>query len=86
VPLTPRRFPPPWSIEEGSACFIVRDHDKQALAYVYYEKRVRPALKREAAHAGRGIPDRGEHRQAAKRATADIEGHSAAANSASPDD
>jgi len=28
---------PPWSIEEGAACFIVRDHDKQALAYVYYE-------------------------------------------------
>src|ERR1700722_16326451 len=27
-----RRFPP-WSIEEGTACFIVRDHDKQALAY-----------------------------------------------------
>jgi hypothetical protein len=34
---TPRRFPPPWSIEESSACFIVRDGDKQALAYVYYE-------------------------------------------------
>ena len=33
----PRRFPPPWSIEESSACFIVRDHDKQALAYVYFE-------------------------------------------------
>jgi hypothetical protein len=33
----PRRFPPPWSIEESSACFIVRDGDKQALAYVYYE-------------------------------------------------
>jgi hypothetical protein len=32
-----RRFPPPWSIEEGAACFTVRDHDKQALAYVYYE-------------------------------------------------
>jgi hypothetical protein len=32
-----RRFPPPWSIEEGAACFIVRDRDKQALAYVYYE-------------------------------------------------
>jgi hypothetical protein len=28
------RFPPPWSIEESAACFIVRDHDKQALAYV----------------------------------------------------
>jgi hypothetical protein len=33
-----RRFPPPWSIEESSACFIVRDNDKQALAYVYYEE------------------------------------------------
>jgi len=32
-----RRFPPPWSIEESSACFIVRDGDKQALAYIYYE-------------------------------------------------
>ena len=32
-----RRFPPPWSIEEGSACFIVRDADQQAVAYVYFE-------------------------------------------------
>jgi hypothetical protein len=31
--LMPRRFPSPWSIEEGSACFIVRDGG-QALAYV----------------------------------------------------
>jgi hypothetical protein len=35
--VAPRRFPPPWSIEESSACFIVRDHDKQALAYIYFE-------------------------------------------------
>ena len=33
----PRRFPPPWSIEESSACFIVRDGDRQALTYVYFE-------------------------------------------------
>ncbi len=32
-----RRFPPPWLIEESSACFIVRDGDKQSLAYVYFE-------------------------------------------------
>jgi hypothetical protein len=32
-----RRFPPPWSIKESSACFIVRDGDKEALAYVYFE-------------------------------------------------
>jgi hypothetical protein len=31
-----RRFPPPWSIEESQACFIVRDRDEQALAYVYF--------------------------------------------------
>jgi hypothetical protein len=23
----PRRFPPPWSVEEQAACFVVRDHD-----------------------------------------------------------
>jgi hypothetical protein len=33
----PRRFPPPWSVEETDACFIVRDHNGQALAYVYFE-------------------------------------------------
>ncbi len=33
-----RRFPPPWSIEETPACFIVRDGTGQALAYVYYEE------------------------------------------------
>jgi hypothetical protein len=33
-----RRFPPPWSAEETDACFIVRDHDGQALAYVYFEQ------------------------------------------------
>jgi hypothetical protein len=32
-----RRFPPPWSIEELDACYAVRDHDGQQLAYVYFE-------------------------------------------------
>ena len=32
-----RRFPPPWEIEDNGACFIVRDHSGQALAYLYYE-------------------------------------------------
>jgi hypothetical protein len=32
-----RHFPPPWSVEEMEAWFIVRDHDGQALAYVYFE-------------------------------------------------
>jgi hypothetical protein len=36
--MTDRRpFPPPWTAEETEACFIVRDHNGQALAYVYFE-------------------------------------------------
>jgi hypothetical protein len=34
-----RRFPPPWSVDEQEACFIVRDANGQALAYVYFEDR-----------------------------------------------
>jgi hypothetical protein len=33
-----RRFSPPWDIEEANAaCFIVKDNNGQALAYVYFE-------------------------------------------------
>jgi hypothetical protein len=32
-----RRFPPPWSVDELEACFVVRDNSGQALAYVYFE-------------------------------------------------
>jgi endo-1,4-beta-D-glucanase Y len=35
--MSSRRFPPPWSVEETDACFIVRDANRQALAYVYFE-------------------------------------------------
>lgn len=33
-----RRFPPPWSVEELDACFVVKDGTGQKLAYVYYEE------------------------------------------------
>jgi hypothetical protein len=35
--MTSRRFPPPWTVDERDACFIVKDHNGQALAYVYFE-------------------------------------------------
>jgi hypothetical protein len=35
--LTARRFPPPWSVEELDACFVVKDSAGQKLAYVYFE-------------------------------------------------
>jgi hypothetical protein len=37
--MTARRFPPPWTVEELDACFIVRDHNGQALAYVYAQSK-----------------------------------------------
>jgi hypothetical protein len=62
---TTRRFPPPWSVEEQSACFVVRNHNGQALANVYIEDGPgrRSAAKLLAKDEARR--DRGEYRQAA---------------------
>jgi hypothetical protein len=35
--VTERRFPPPWSVDELEACFVVKDGGGQKLAYVYFE-------------------------------------------------
>jgi hypothetical protein len=31
-----RRFPPPWSVEDIGAAFVVKDSGGQKLAYVYF--------------------------------------------------
>jgi hypothetical protein len=36
----PRRFPPPWTVEEYNDAFIVRDHNGQQLANVYFEDEI----------------------------------------------
>ena len=36
--MTARRFPPPWTVEETDACFIVTDACGLSLAYVYFEE------------------------------------------------
>jgi len=35
--MTPRRFPPPWTIEELQESFVVKDATGQQLAYLYFE-------------------------------------------------
>jgi hypothetical protein len=32
-----RRFPPPWSVEDIGAAFVVKDSAGQQLAYMYFE-------------------------------------------------
>jgi hypothetical protein len=36
--MTPRRFPPPWSVEDTGAAFVVKDGTGQKLGYFYYEE------------------------------------------------
>jgi hypothetical protein len=33
-----RRFPPPWSVEDIGAAFVVKDSSGQKLGYFYYEE------------------------------------------------
>jgi hypothetical protein len=35
--MTARNFPPPWSVEEQPACFVVRDHNGQQLGLTLAE-------------------------------------------------
>jgi hypothetical protein len=35
--LSARRFPPPWSVEEGETYFVVKENEGQQLAYVHFD-------------------------------------------------
>ena len=47
MPEPERNFPPPWSVEELDSCFVVKDANGQALAYMYFEKEPRRRFRRE---------------------------------------
>jgi hypothetical protein len=68
--MTPRHFPPPWTVEDNGACFIVRDAGGQALAYVYFEDEPgrRSAAKLLTGHCGMSFIDAvdGAHSAASK--------------------
>jgi len=34
----PDRFPPPWTVEDTGAAFVVKDSSGQKLGYFYYEQ------------------------------------------------
>ena len=69
----PRRFPPPWSVEEPDPklarqwCYIVRDANGHALAYVYFEDEPGRRAAAQTDDPRRGPADRRQHRQAAQR-------------------
>jgi len=42
--MTPRRFPPPWNVEELEACFVVKDASGQKLAPMSISRRSPAAL------------------------------------------
>ena len=64
-PMPERRFPPTWSVEEQEACFVVRDHNGQVLAYVYFEEEPGRRTAAKLLTRDGGAKDRREYRQAA---------------------
>jgi hypothetical protein len=65
-----RHFPPPWSVDNpdmklGQTCYIVRDANGHALAYVYFEDEPGRAIGGSPDDARRSTAHRGQHRQAA---------------------
>ena len=58
--IEPRRFPPPWSVEDIGGCFAVKASNGHLLWGRY-----RPPIPREVIDPQRRTTDRGGHRQAA---------------------
>ena len=44
-----QRFPPPRTVEETSACFVLRDANGETLAYVYCEEAAAKLLSKDEA-------------------------------------
>jgi hypothetical protein len=60
------RFLPPWTVEELDACFVVRDHDGQQLAYVYFEDESGRRSAAKLLERGRGKTDCYKYRETAR--------------------
>jgi hypothetical protein len=55
--MPPRRFPPPWTVEERAAALVVCDANGQALAHIFFEDKPprRSAAKRLSKEDARSI-------------------------------
>jgi hypothetical protein len=49
VSVTRPGLPPPWTVEETSACFVLRDANGEVLAYVYCEEAAAKLLSKDEA-------------------------------------
>jgi hypothetical protein len=80
-----RRFPPPWSVEDTDACFIVRDANGHALAYVYFEEEPGPTRGFSPSHSksSKRLDDRKHPRAAERFCTVTIACHDRAHNNCS---
>ena len=38
--LKPRRFPPPWTVEDIGGCFVVKASNERPLLFIYYREGV----------------------------------------------
>jgi hypothetical protein len=66
-PVTERRFPPPWSVEDIDAAFVVKDSAGAGAAHVYFED-AGPTLgsQYQAPHQRQSAADCIKYRQAAE--------------------
>src|SRR4029077_7604096 len=46
-PMPERNFPLPWSVGEFDSCFVAKDANGQALAYIHFEKDPRRRFRRD---------------------------------------
>ena len=70
--------------KERQESFIVKDANGQQIAYLYFEDEPQRQMSMKRLSRDEAFLYRGEHCQAAKRAAADIEGHSATVEHGQP--